>query len=86
MKLGIACCCLVCFMIAGCAFMEMGEERRFVSLDLECELSCLYEFGFSSSNWWECLLWLVHWIIGRWGVANILFGRALEFKKDGEYN
>jgi hypothetical protein len=30
--------------------MEMGEERRFVSIDLECELSCLYEFGFSSSN------------------------------------
>jgi hypothetical protein len=49
MKLGIT-CCFVCFMITGCAFMEMGEERRFVSIDLECELSCLYEFGFSSSN------------------------------------
>jgi hypothetical protein len=37
-------------MIAGRTFMETGEERRFVSLDLEFELSCLYEFGFSSSN------------------------------------
>ncbi len=25
MKLGIICFCFVCFMIAGCAFMEIGK-------------------------------------------------------------
>jgi hypothetical protein len=50
MKLGIT-CCFVCFMIVGCAFMETREEKRFLSLDLECELSCSFIFGFSS--FWE---------------------------------
>ncbi len=45
-KLGIICCCVECFMVISCAFMEMGKERCFVSLDLECELSRLYVFWF----------------------------------------
>jgi hypothetical protein len=48
MKLGIK-YCFVCFMIVGCAFMETRKEKRFLSLDLEYELSCLSMFGFSYS-------------------------------------
>ncbi len=53
-------CCLLCFMITGCAFKEMGEGGRSITLDLKCEPSCLYVFGFSSS--WELVGNLLTWI------------------------
>ncbi len=64
MVLGIVCCCFVCFMFAGFAFMEKGKCMCFVSLDLEDELACLFvlvfafhedwcEFGFN----WHIRLW-----------------------------
>ncbi len=53
MMLGIT-CCFVCFMFVGCAFMEMGKWRCFVSLNLECELSCLFVLVFAlHEDQWE---------------------------------
>ncbi len=42
MVFGIVCCCFVCFMFAGCAFMEKGECRHFISLDLEGKRARLF--------------------------------------------
>jgi hypothetical protein len=42
------------FMFAGFAFMEKGECRHSVSLDLEGELACLFELVFAIHEyWWE---------------------------------
>ncbi len=40
-------CCFVCFMFADCAFIENGERRHSISLDLEGELACLFVLVFA---------------------------------------
>jgi hypothetical protein len=47
MVFGIICCCFVCFMFVGFAFMEKGGRRHFVYLDLESELAGLFVLVFS---------------------------------------
>ncbi len=61
MVLGIACSCFMCFMFVGCAFMEMGEWRHLVSLDLECELSCLsmLVFALHEDRWEDGFDWCI---------------------------
>ncbi len=46
-------CCFVCFMLVGCAFMEKGKCRCFVSLDLESKLAQLsmLVFAFHEDRW-----------------------------------
>lgn len=43
----IRCCCFVCFMFAGFAFMEKGECRHSVSLNLEGEIARLFVLVFA---------------------------------------
>jgi hypothetical protein len=47
MVFGIVCCCFVCFMFPGCAFIEKVEPRHSISLDLEGEHARLFVLGFA---------------------------------------
>jgi hypothetical protein len=54
MVFGIVCCCFVCFMFAGCAFIEKGERRHSISLDFEGECARLFGLVFAlHENWRE---------------------------------
>ncbi len=71
MVLGIACCCFMCFMFVGCAFMETGT----CFLGFRMWAFMLIYVGFCSS--WRLVgiwLWLMHGIFGRWGAKDIWMG------------
>jgi hypothetical protein len=53
MVFGIVCCCFVCFTFAGCAFIEKGERRHSISLDLEGERACLFVLIFALHEDWR---------------------------------
>ncbi len=52
--IGIICCCFACFMFIANTFMEQGECRRSVSLDLIGELARLFVLVFAlHEDWWK---------------------------------